>query len=85
MSDIDYSKLRQITARELLKAIEKDGFIFKNQKGSHKRYIHKDGRRVTLPYHHSSQTYPIKTLKSIIESHAQWNHEDLLRLNLVDD
>lgn len=31
---------KNITAREFVRALERDGFIFKRQKGSHKIYKH---------------------------------------------
>ena len=46
MSDIDYSTLRSLTASELCRALEHDGFTLARQRGSHQRYTHPDGRRV---------------------------------------
>lgn len=80
---IDYSQLRSLTARELLSALEKDGFYLRGQKGSHQRYRHPDGRRITVSFHRSSDTFPPKTLKKILESQAQWSEEDLERLGLI--
>ncbi len=48
---IDYSKLRSATAREIVAALSRDGFTLKRTKGSHRRYAHTDGRRVTVSYH----------------------------------
>lgn len=45
MNGIDYSKLRSLTARKLISALRKDGFNFDRQSGSHRQYIHPDGRR----------------------------------------
>jgi predicted RNA binding protein YcfA (HicA-like mRNA interferase family) len=53
---IDYSKLRSLTAREMMRALLADGFALKAQRGSHKRYQHADGRRV-LPYHSAGATF----------------------------
>jgi predicted RNA binding protein YcfA (HicA-like mRNA interferase family) len=61
MSAIDYKKLRSLTARELIGASEWDGFYRKRQRGSHHRYIHNDGRRVTVTFHHPGQTFKIDT------------------------
>jgi predicted RNA binding protein YcfA (HicA-like mRNA interferase family) len=53
---IDYSRLRSVTARQLDGALLADGFVFRRQTGSHRRYAHPDGRRVTLTVHHWSDT-----------------------------
>jgi hypothetical protein len=37
---------------------------------------------VTISFHHPSDTFPLKTLKGIIED-AGWTEEDLKRLNLL--
>lgn len=80
---IDYSKLRSVTARQLVAAVQADGFVFLRQRGSHRRYGHPDGRRITLTFHHASGTFPLPTLQSIIERQACWNEQDLRRLGLL--
>lgn len=80
---IDYSKLRSVTARQFISALQADGFQLQRQKGSHRHYRHLDGRRVTLSFHHSSDTFRRGTLRSMIEIQAHWTWDDLLRLNLV--
>ncbi|MGH7571552.1 MAG: type II toxin-antitoxin system HicA family toxin [Gemmatimonadota bacterium] len=80
---VDYSKLRSLTARRIPRALEADGFVLSRQKGSHRRYVHTDERRVTLSFHRSSQTFPPATLKSIIEIQACWKRADLERLGLI--
>lgn len=50
MNPIDYSRLRSLTARELVAALQRDGFIPARQRGSHHRYEHPDGRKVTVPF-----------------------------------
>ena len=80
---IDYSKLRSVTARQLVSAPQVDGFELQRQKGSHRHYRHSDGRRVTLSFHHSSDTFRHGTLRSIIEVQTRRTWDDLHRLNLV--
>ena len=81
---IDYRALRSLTAREIIAALLRDGFFQrKHRKGSHQRYQHPDGRRVTVAPHASGGTFDIKTLKSIIEKQACWTEDDLKRLNLI--
>jgi predicted RNA binding protein YcfA (HicA-like mRNA interferase family) len=81
--DIDYRRLRSLTAREVITALTRDGFYFIRQKGSHQRYGHADGRRVTVAPHGGGDTFTIKTLKSIIETQARWTEDDLRRLKLL--
>ena len=80
---IDYSKLRSLTAREVVRALLADGFVLRSQRGSHRRYQHSDGRRVTVPFHTSGGTFVPKTLSSIIEEPAHWTQDDLKRLKLL--
>lgn len=81
---IDYRTLRSVTARELVSALLRDGFVFDRQRGSHQLYHRPDDRRrVTVSYHHPGQTFPLKTLRSMIEQQARWAEEDLRRLKLI--
>jgi predicted RNA binding protein YcfA (HicA-like mRNA interferase family) len=80
---IDYGRLRSLTAREVIAALTRDGFYFIRQRGSHQRYGHSDGRRVTVAPHGGGDTFTIKTLKAMIESQARWTEDDLMRLGLV--
>jgi predicted RNA binding protein YcfA (HicA-like mRNA interferase family) len=83
MSQIEWRQLRNLTAREIISALIRDGFILYNQRGSHQRYRHADGRRVTVTFHRAGDTFPIGTLRSIIELQARWTEEDLRRLSLL--
>jgi predicted RNA binding protein YcfA (HicA-like mRNA interferase family) len=68
---MDFSRLRNLTAREFGAALLRDGFELSRQKGSHRHYKHADGRRVTLSFHHSSATFPLGTLRKMIELEAK--------------
>jgi len=83
MSRIDYSKLRSLSAKEIISALIRDGFYLERQAGSHRQYGHQDGRRVTVSSHHPSYTFSLKILKSMIEKQAKWTYEDLERLKLI--
>ena len=37
--------------KEIVRVIEKHGFLFVRQRGSHAIYIHTDGRRTIVPMH----------------------------------
>jgi predicted RNA binding protein YcfA (HicA-like mRNA interferase family) len=81
---IDWSLVRSLTARRLAAALLADGFVFRRQRGSHRRYRHPDGRCVTLSFHHASDTFPLPTLRSIIERQAHWTEDDLRRLGFIE-
>ena len=81
---VNYAQLRSLTAREVISALLRDGFVFDRQAGSHQHYYHPgDRRRVTVSVHRSSDTFKIKTLKTMIEDQARWTEEDLRRLKLI--
>ncbi len=83
MSTLDWSKLRTVTAREIISALNKDGFYLRSQSGSHQRYFHSDGRKVTVSFHLPGEVFPLKTLKSIILEQAGWTEDDLKRLGIL--
>ncbi|WP_180541491.1 type II toxin-antitoxin system HicA family toxin [Nevskia soli] len=80
---IEYGPLRGTTARELISALVRDGFVFDRGSGSHQIYRHCDGRRVTVTFHGSGDTFAPKTFESMIETEAKWAEEDLKRLKLI--
>ena len=80
---LDYGALRGLTAREIAAALIRDGFDLRRQRGSHQRYVHADRRRVTVSFHQPSDTFPPKTLRSMIEEQACWTEADLKRLRLI--
>jgi len=45
------TRLPVINAKELLKILEKKGFIFSRQSGSHAIYANQNGIKVTVPVH----------------------------------
>lgn len=80
---IDYARLRSLTARARIAALIRDGFTLDRQTGSHQHYRHPDRRRVTISFHRPGDTFPPKTLKTMIEIQARWTEDDLDRLGLV--
>ena len=58
-------KLPRVTASEIIKVLEKCGFIMTRQSGSHKIYKNSEGRRATVPFHSGKILHP-KVLKSIL-------------------
>jgi predicted RNA binding protein YcfA (HicA-like mRNA interferase family) len=75
------SGLKNITARILIKSLEKDGFQLIRQRGSHQHYI-KGKLIIDVPYHHPGQTFPVGTIHRIIKD-TGWTEEDLKRLKLI--
>jgi len=72
-------KLPVLTARELIKALGRAGFVRWRQKGSHLTlYREQDGRALTIPIHFA-KTIPKGTLQSILKQ-AGLSVSDLERL-----
>jgi len=59
-------KLPRVTSSQVIKALEKLGFSFSRQSGSHKIYKNAQGKRVTVPSHKGKVLHP-KVLKSILK------------------
>lgn len=54
-------------AKEIIKILEADGWYEKNQKGSHKHFLHPTKKgKVTVP-EHRSKDIPIGTAKNILK------------------
>jgi predicted RNA binding protein YcfA (HicA-like mRNA interferase family) len=79
---MDYGPLRTLTARQIIAALRRDGFVLDRQSGAHQHYRHPDGRRVTVSFHRPGQTFAPKTLRSMLEHQARWTEADLERLGL---
>ena len=75
-------RLRSVTARELVSALERDGFTYRRTRGSSRVYRHSDGRRTIVHYHRANDTFPFGTLTSIL-SGTQWTEADLEQLGLT--
>ena len=58
------SRLPRVNANEVIRVLEKIGFVLTRQSGSHKIYKNGEGRRATVAYHLSwldnSQTKDIE-------------------------
>lgn len=59
-------RLSRITAKEIISVLEKSGFRFIRQSGSHKIYRNFSGKRATVPFHSGKILHP-KVLKSILK------------------
>ena len=58
-------KLPRITASDVIRALEKEGFTLSRQSGSHMIFKNPQGKRVTVPYHSGDILHP-KLLRSIL-------------------
>ena len=56
--------LRPLRAREIVRKLKRAGFTFRRQSGSHARYVHPDGRGVTVPIHPGD--VPVPVVRSIL-------------------
>jgi len=74
---------RGLPARRFIRALGADGFALQRVRCSHRIYRRADGRRVVVAFHSLSETFPIGTLRAMIED-AGWQDEDLRRLGLND-
>ena len=77
-------ELRGLQARELVLALEQDGFAWTGGRGSHRVYRHPDGRRVVVAYHRPGSTFPQGTLSAMLAA-TGWAPDDLRRLGLLGD
>ena len=53
--------------RDVLKLLRGDGWVLRNQEGSHRQFIHPDKRGKVTVAGHESDEMPPKTLKSIMK------------------
>jgi predicted RNA binding protein YcfA (HicA-like mRNA interferase family) len=58
-------KLPHLPPREVVRLLEKHGFVKDHQRGSHAVYRHPDGRRVTVPMH-QGRTVGLGLLRQIL-------------------
>ncbi|MSU75036.1 MAG: addiction module toxin, HicA family [Candidatus Magasanikbacteria bacterium] len=67
----------QVFGKELIKILERCGFVVTRQTGSHVRLAHSDGRKITIAVHNKS--LPLGTLFSILRQ-AQISKEEFKTL-----
>jgi predicted RNA binding protein YcfA (HicA-like mRNA interferase family) len=59
-------RLPRVTAKDVLKVLERIGFSLARQSGSHLIYKNAEGKRITIPYHSGKILHP-KLLQSILK------------------
>lgn len=58
-------KIPRVTAKDVVRVIEKAGFTLSRQSGSHRIFKNHEGKRITVPMHSGKILHP-KILKSIL-------------------
>ena len=58
-------KLPRVTAAEVIRVLERSGFLLVRQSGSHKIFRNEEGKRATVPFHSGRILHP-KILRSVL-------------------
>lgn len=74
-----FSQLPALNARDVIRAVERAGFLFDRQSGSHAIYIHPVSKRRTIIPIHGGSTIKKPLLRSIIDD-LGISIEEFLRL-----
>lgn len=72
------SKLPLVTAKELVKVLNKLGFEFKRQEGSHMFFEHSDGRTTVIP-NHPGEDIDRGLLNKIVKHDLKITREEFLK------
>ncbi|MBV6624434.1 MAG: type II toxin-antitoxin system HicA family toxin [Rivularia sp. (in: Bacteria)] len=72
------SNIPVLKPQEVVRILEKLGFVEVRQKGSHKQFRHQDGRGTTVPFHKGRDISP--RLLRQIASDIELTVEELLEL-----
>lgn len=70
------SKIPVLKPQEVVRILENLGFVEVRQKGSHKQFLHEDGRGTTVPFHKGRDISP--RLLGQIANDINLTVEDLL-------
>ena len=70
-------KTPAVTSKEIIKLLEKKGFVKVRQSGSHAIFRHANGKRTTVPVH-SSRDLGIGLLKQIMKD-AEISDDELMK------
>ncbi|MBI5118312.1 type II toxin-antitoxin system HicA family toxin [Candidatus Poribacteria bacterium] len=77
-----WDQLKNITADDLIKGLEKSGWIKDESRGNFYVYLHPRSRRRVTIHYHPHKTYGPKLLKGILES-IDWSEEEMRRIKLI--
>lgn len=74
------SRLPAVTAKEVMRVLERAGFFLVRSKGSHHRFVHgNDQTRQTTVSEHGGKSIPVGTLRAIINQ-AQLSVDEFVSL-----
>lgn len=76
-----WNQLKNLTADDLIRALEKDRWKPINKKSAIRVFRHPDGRRVSIHYH-PSKTFGPNLLKALLED-IGWTEQDMKWLKLI--
>lgn len=76
-----WDQLKNVSADELMRALERDGWERDGGRGSQLIYRAADGRRVSVHYH-PGKTFGRKLLQALLDD-IGWTEDDLRRLKLI--
>ncbi len=72
-------KLPVLYPQDLIKIVQKLGFVEERQKGAHKTFIHSDGRVLTIAFH-SRKPIPPGLLNKIIKFELKLSRNEFEKL-----
>ncbi len=72
-------KLKSLSSIKLIKLVESLGFKEIRQKGSHKTFLHSDGRILTIPFH-SNKDIPLGLLNKIIKDDLKLSRDEFEKI-----
>jgi predicted RNA binding protein YcfA (HicA-like mRNA interferase family) len=76
-----WDQLKNITADKIINALEKDGWILRNGKGSSRR-IYTWETKIVSTHYHPHKEYGPSQLKQLLKD-IDWTEQDLKRLKLI--
>ncbi|HLD10725.1 type II toxin-antitoxin system HicA family toxin [Candidatus Woesearchaeota archaeon] len=72
------NKIPRLTAKEIIKAVNKLGFKFERQRGSHMFFRHEDERTTTIP-NHPGEEIGSGLLNKIIKEELKITREEFIK------
>lgn len=77
-----WNQLKNTTVEQLIKAMEKDGWVRSPSQGATLPFVHPDREYPVVIHYHPKKTYGASLLKGLIAD-LQWSESDLKRLKLI--
>jgi predicted RNA binding protein YcfA (HicA-like mRNA interferase family) len=77
-----WAQLKNLSCDELIKALERDGWIQDTSCGAVLVYLHEENNKRITVHYHPAKTYGPNLLKGLLED-IGWTVDDMRRLKLV--